>query len=66
MTLTITDWENTPIYFSLIYEKSGNIDTLKAFEDRMSEIRSEMPDYEVIFEKIDYSVENAIFDNKED
>ncbi len=32
----------------------------------MSEIRSEMPDYEVIFEKNDYSVENAIFDNKED
>lgn len=54
------------LFFKEIYEKSGNTDTLKACEDRMSEIRSEMPDYEVIFEKIDYSVENAIFDNKED
>ena len=43
-----------------IFENSGDTDSCKAMADRAARIRSEMPDYSVIFDKIDYSVEHAV------
>ncbi len=55
------------LFLKEVFDKSGDSGTAGAFEDRISEIHSQMPDFDVIFDKIDYSIENAVYDNdKED
>jgi len=43
-----------------IYEQAGNTQTLKECTGRLEEIRNKMPDYGSLFDKIDWSAQNAI------
>ena len=43
-----------------VYAKAGNADSAEACEDRISEIRKEMPEYGSVLDKIELSVENAV------
>ena len=48
------------LFLKAIFDKSGNTDTLKDCETRLAEIREEMPDYGILFDKIEQSAEQAI------
>lgn len=50
------------LFLKEIFARSEDKDTYNAFEDRLSEIRNEMPEYDKIFDKIDLSIDNAFFD----
>ena len=43
-----------------IYEQAGNTQTLNECTGRLEEIRNKMPDYGSLFDKIDWSAQNAI------
>ena len=47
------------IFLKNVYEKTGDTGTCDSMEKRAAEIRSELPDYAVIFDKIDQSIEKA-------
>ena len=48
------------LFLKAIFDKSGNTDTLKDCKTRLAEIREEMPDYGILFDKIEQSAEQAI------
>lgn len=48
------------LFLKEVYERAGNADSAKACEDRISEIRKEMPEYGAVLDKIDLSVANAV------
>ena len=48
------------LFLKEVYERAGNADSAKACEDRISEIRREMPEYGSVLDKIELSVENAV------
>ena len=48
------------LFLKEVYAKAGNADSAKACEDRLSEIRKEMPEYGSVLDKIELSVENAV------
>lgn len=48
------------LFLKEVYAKAGNADSAKACEDRISEIRKEMPEYGSVLDKIELSVENAV------
>ena len=48
------------LFLKEVYERAGNADSAKACEDRISEIRKEMPEYGSVLDKIELSVENAV------
>ncbi|MBP5608409.1 MAG: hypothetical protein J6X66_09120 [Lachnospiraceae bacterium] len=48
------------LFLKEVFDKAGNTDTVNGFEERISEIRKKMPEYGVVFDKIDYSLENAV------
>ena len=48
-----------------VYAKKGDTATYQAFDEKMSEIRKDMPEYESIFEKIDYSLEGDAINSTE-
>ena len=48
------------LFLKEVYERAGNADSAKACEDRLSEIRKEMPEYGSVLDKIELSVENAV------
>ena len=48
------------LFLKEVYAKAGNADSAKACEDRISEIRREMPEYGAVLDKIDLSVANAV------
>ena len=48
------------LFLKEVYERAGNADSAKACEDRISEIRREMPEYGALLDKIDLSVANAV------
>ena len=48
------------LFLKEVYERAGNADSAKACEDRISEIRKEMPEYGYVLDKIDLSVANAV------
>ena len=48
------------LFLKEVYAKAGNADSAKACEDRISEIRKEMPEYGAVLDKIDLSVANAV------
>ena len=48
------------LFIKEIYVKSGNTQTVAECDKRLEEIRSSMPDYGSLFDKIDYSEKNAI------
>ncbi len=48
------------LFMKEIFARSGNEDTLKYCEDRVAQIRSGMPEYGILFDKIDLSVKNAV------
>lgn len=52
-------------FMKAVYAKSGNNATYQAFDKNASAIRKDMPEYEVIFEKIDYSLEGDVFNSTE-
>ena len=43
-----------------VCKRAGNADSAEACEDRISEIRREMPEYGALLDKIDLSVANAV------
>ena len=47
------------IFLKNVYEKTGDTGTCDSMEKRAAEIRSELPDYAVIFDKIDHSIEKV-------
>ena len=47
------------LFMKEIYAEAGNAVTVLSCEDRLAEIRAEMPDYGSLFDKIDLSAENA-------
>ena len=48
------------LFLKEVYERAGNADSAEACEDRISEIRREMPEYGALLDKIDLSVANAV------
>ena len=48
------------LFLKEVYAKAGNADSAKACEDRISEIRTDMPEYGYVLDKIDLSVANAV------
>ena len=48
------------LFLKEVYAKAGNADSAEACEDRISEIRREMPEYGALLDKIDLSVANAV------
>ena len=50
------------LFLKEIFAEAGNTETLKNCEERLNEIRSEMPDYGSLFDKIDYSAKNAVLE----
>ena len=48
------------LFLKEVFAGAGDKDTYDKFENRASEIRGSMPDYAVIFDKIDISLENAL------
>ena len=48
------------LFLKEVYERAGNADSAEACEDRISEIRKEMPEYGAVLDKIDLSVANAV------
>ena len=48
------------LFLKEVYARAGNADSAKACEDRISEIRKEMPEYGAVLDKIDLSVANAV------
>ena len=48
------------LFLKEIFAEAGNTETLNACEVRLKEIRSQMPDYGSLFDKIDHSAKNAI------
>jgi hypothetical protein len=52
-------------FMKAVYAKKGDTATYQAFDEKMSEIRKDMPEYESIFEKIDYSLEGDAINSTE-
>lgn len=52
------------MFLKEVFAKAGNTDTVRSCEDRISAIRNEMSEYEVILDKIDQSVTNAVRESK--
>ena len=48
------------LFLKEIFAASGNTDTLQSCEMRIAEIREEMPEYGIVFDKIDQSAEKAV------
>lgn len=48
------------LFLKEVFERTGNTDTAAKLENRASEIRTDMADYTVIFDKIDISLESAL------
>ena len=48
------------LFLKEVYARAGNADSAEACEDRISEIRREMPEYGALLDKIDLSVANAV------
>ena len=48
------------LFLKEVFAEAGNTETLDACEQRLKEIRSQMPDYGSLFDKIDHSAKNAI------
>ena len=48
------------LFLKEIFAEAGNTETLKGCEERLAEIRTQMPDYGSLFDKIDLSAKNAI------
>ena len=50
------------LFLKEIYAEAGNEQTLAACEERLNEIRTQMPEYEALFDKIEWSAQNAIYE----
>ena len=48
------------LFLKEVYEKAGNIGSAKNAEDRINAIRSQMSEYNTVFDKIDKSAANAV------
>ena len=48
------------LFLKEVYKRAGNADSAEACEDRISEIRREMPEYGALLDEIDLSVANAV------
>ena len=48
------------LFLKEVFARTGDKDTYDKLENRASEIRNSMPDYTVIFDKIDISLDNAV------
>ena len=47
------------LFLKEVFAVAGNSQTAKTCEERIEEIRSSMPDYGTLFEKMDWSAQNA-------
>ena len=48
------------LFLKEVFAEAGNDATLQSCEQRLKEIRNEMPEYATLFDKIDWSAKNAI------
>ena len=48
------------LFLKEIFAEANNSQTVKSCEERLGKIRDEMPDYGSLFDKIDWSEQNAI------
>lgn len=48
------------LFLKEVYDRAGNLETLKEAEDWMENIRNRMPEYDAVFDKIDQSAANAV------
>lgn len=48
------------LFMKEIFARSGNEDAVKYCEDRVGQIRGGMPEYGILFDKIDQSAKNAV------
>lgn len=48
------------LFFKEVFAKSGNDKTKAEFEERLADIRKEIPEYNSVFDKIDLSVKKAV------
>ena len=48
------------LFLKEVFDRAQNTDSVKTCEERIAEIRKEMPGYADVLDKIDLSVENAV------
>lgn len=48
------------LFLKEVFERAGNVDTAEDCDSRLVQIREEMPDYTVLFDKMDRSAAKAI------
>ena len=48
------------LFLTEVFKESGDDKTVKNFEQRLKEIRDDMPEYDSLFDKIDWSAQNAL------
>ena len=48
------------LFLKEVFKEAGNTQTVESFENRLGEIRTEMPDYVSLFDKIELSAKNAL------
>ncbi len=48
------------LFLKEIFVETQNTETVNTFEKRLEEIRSQMPEYGSIFEKIEWSAKHAL------
>ena len=53
------------LFLKEVFAKAGNTDTLAECEKRLTVIRKEMPDYGILFDKIDKSAEKAVMEKSD-
>ena len=53
------------LFLKVIFEEAGNTETLEKCEERLEEIRTEMPAYGSLFDKMEISAKNAIPETEE-
>ena len=53
------------LFLKEVFAKAGNTDTLAECEKRLAVIRKEMPDYGILFDKIDKSAEKAVMEKSD-
>ena len=48
------------LFLKELFDRAGNTDTVSKCENRIEEIREEMPEYATIFDKMDQSAKDAV------
>ncbi len=54
------------LFMKEVYAEAGNTQTVESCDKRLDEIRTKMPDYGSLFDKIELSAQNALAEKKDE